>query len=332
MPVLRNLLARYGSMGVLIFVGFLLIIYAGLIFVYLQQDSKQAELQGQISRTEAIVNKEMSDPSKLEAAYEDVQNKLTPLTKDEAIALLVDIAARHGVDIDGEAGKLVIPPPSITIGPGQVGGGSYQVMSFGEISIQGSYASVMALIGDLDAGATKETMVLTSLAIRPLDEGGGGGGGDAERLARAAELSRVQMAVTAMMAANGLTTIPNPIDYADGEASNEMTAFPDPASGWRGSPGGKTFDPDGGSYRTGDAIGYVLYGHDDDADGSTGGLTDYVGVARTSYYYTCEADGTVRQFLTADLGGEDAPTEQSESEVDVKLSVDIYSLEPEETE
>jgi hypothetical protein len=316
-------------MGVPIFVGFLLFIYAGLIIVYFQQDAKQTELEGQISRTAAIVAKPMSDASELEAEYQDIQTRLKPLTRDKAIALLVAIAARHGVNIDPAAGGLVIPPTSVTVGTKKVGGNSYQVMSFGTIRIRSAYSNVMGLVSDLDAGATKETMVLTSLDIKSLDGGGDDAGGEAERLARAAELGRVQMAVAAMMAANNLTTIPNPVNHAGGVASDNMAAFPDPASGWLGSPGGKTFDVGGSAYRTGDGPGYVLYHHDDEADGSTGGSADYIGVSQTTYFYTCEADGTVRQFLTADRSGEAVAPR---SEVNAVLSVDIYSLEPEEEE
>ncbi|MEE8354089.1 MAG: hypothetical protein V3S10_06485, partial [Dehalococcoidales bacterium] len=161
METLRNVLARYGPMGVIIFLGFLLLIYLGLIVVYLQQDSTQAELEIQISLTEAIVNKKMSDATKLEADYESVQAKLQPLTRDEAIALLVAIAAKHGVNIDPDAGKLIIPPASVRVGSEEVGGNSYQVMSFGDIRIQSAHSNVISLISDLDAGTTRETIVLT---------------------------------------------------------------------------------------------------------------------------------------------------------------------------
>ncbi len=315
-------------MGVLIFVGFLLLIYAGLIIVYLQQDTKQAELEGQISRTAAIVAKPMSDTSELEGEYQDIQEKLRPPTRDEAIAWLVVIAAKHGIDIDPAAGKLVIPPASVKVGSGEVAGKSYQVMSFGGIRIQSSHSNVMSLVSDLDAGATRETIVLTSLDIQSL-AGGGADGAAAEALTRAAERDRVQVAVASMMAANNLTAIANPLNYAGGVASDDMAAFPDPASEWLGTPGGKTFDVSGGAYRAGDAPGYVLYNHDDEADGSTGGSTDYIGVSQTTYFYTCEADGTVRQFLTADRSGE---VMAAQSEVNAILSVDIYSLKPEEAE
>ncbi len=316
-------------MGVLIFVGFLLIVYAGLIVVYLQQDTVQAELQIQIDRTQAIVDMPMSDPGDMEADYQRVRAKLQPPTRDEAIKWLVDIAVRHGIDIDPEAGKLVIPPNSIKTGPGTVGGGSYQVMSFDDIHIQGSYANVMALIEDLDVGATKETIVLTSLEFR--SPAGGDVGGDDEGLTRAEEFDLVQAAVREMMAANTLTVIPNPIDFAGDVASNDMAAFPDSTSEWLGSPGGKNFDADGDTYRNGDAPGYVLYNHDNDADGWTGGLVDYTdGLAETIWFYTCEADGTVQQFLSAEVGEEEVLAAQSE--VEVVLSVDIYSLEPGEAE
>ncbi len=330
MEALRNLLVRYGAMGVLIFVGCLLIVYAGLIIIFMQQDTKQVELEGQIERTSAIIAKPMSDASELEAEYQDVLTKLEPLTRDEAIALLVGIAAKHGVDVGSEAGGLVIPPASIETGPGTIGDGNYQVMSFDEISIQSSYENVIALINDLDSGATMETMVLTGFVILSLEGTGGDPGGDAERLVRAAEFDLVQTAVRAMMAANNLNSIPNPVSEAIGIASNNMAAFPDPFSGWLGSPGGKTFDARGGSYGAGDAIGYVLIDHDDAADGSTGGRVDYIGLPRTEYFYTCETDGTISQFPASDLSGEEPET--APSDVSAVLSVDIYSLKSEVAE
>ena len=303
-------------MGVLVFVGFLAIVYAGLIIVFLQQDAKQADLQDQIDRTTLIIDKPMSDSSELEAGYDKIQELLVPLTRDEAIALLVEIAEGHGIDADQEAGKLVIPPASITIRPSNTGG--YQVMSFGEIRVLGSHANIMALINDLDAGATKETIVLTSVDIRSPDGAVGDGAGD--------EYGRVRAAVEKMMEENLLSEIPNPADFAGGIAFSNMTAFPDPDSEWQGLPGGKYFDAQGGAYSNGDMPGYVLYNHDNQGNGSAASLITYIDTSQTEWFYTCEADGTVRQFLNADLSGEVAV---DQFEVSATLSVGIYFLRAE---
>ena len=125
------------------------------------------------------------------------------------------------------------------------------------------------------------------------------------------ELHNVQLAVTSMMLENGITSIPNPLDVngPGAEQTNQMggidldpaggdgileAGFPDYTSDWTATPGGKVTDPDGGNYGTGDQTGYVLYGHDITA--GDGDLVNYVTVEMTTYYYTCQADGTVEQW------------------------------------
>jgi hypothetical protein len=122
---------------------------------------------------------------------------------------------------------------------------------------------------------------------------------------RRAEFNNVRSAVIAMMIANNLTRIPNPHDYAGGSAYNDMTAFPDSTSA--AASADKQADPQGYKYEaTTDKDGYILYGHD-----ITGGAAadpnpnqedlNYIPQDTTKYYYTCEADGTVRQFADAAL-------------------------------
>ena len=59
-------------------------------------------------------------------------------------------------------------------------------------------------------------------------------------------------------------------------------------------------------------LGYRLYGNqivvDVDGDGTYEAVdgdaileVDYVAVSTSTYYYTCESDGTIRQFNMADL-------------------------------
>jgi len=115
------------------------------------------------------------------------------------------------------------------------------------------------------------------------------------------ELHNVQLAVTSMMLENGLTTIPNP-SYPDTgtAATNQMgfisgtpnDGFPDFAS--LVNTDDKKTDPDGVPYLAADQDGYVLFGHD--MHSGVVDLVNYVTVATTSYFYTCEADGTVKQW------------------------------------
>jgi prepilin-type N-terminal cleavage/methylation domain-containing protein len=123
------------------------------------------------------------------------------------------------------------------------------------------------------------------------------GRGEAE--ARRTEFHNVSSSVIAMMTDNNITTIPNPIDYAGATGENDMSAFPDATSVAGGAD--KLTDPDGTAYAVGDGNGYVLYGHDRTGGGAAGPPVSYVTMSETTYYYTCEDDGTLRQFDDAAL-------------------------------
>jgi prepilin-type N-terminal cleavage/methylation domain-containing protein len=124
--------------------------------------------------------------------------------------------------------------------------------------------------------------------------------GRGEDEARRTEYHNVSSSVIAMMVDNAISTIPNPINYAGATGENDMTAWPDATSDWAGT-GGKVTDPDGTAYAAGDDVGYVLYNHDRTGGGAAGPPVSYVTMTETTWYYTCEADGTVRQFDDASL-------------------------------
>ena len=127
-------------------------------------------------------------------------------------------------------------------------------------------------------------------------------------------------AVIEMMANNGLTEIPNPLNYDGGTATNDMMAFTD----------NTTTAAEKGYTGTGTPKdGYVLYQHDQiSTDNTTEFETvSYITIQNTQYYYTCEADGRVRQF---DGPNVTTATEYfSSEEVDIKtvavLNVDLYT-------
>jgi hypothetical protein len=74
--------------------------------------------------------------------------------------------------------------------------------------------------------------------------------------------------------------------------------------------------------------GYVLWLHDKiNPDDTTQFTTvSYIGVLTTTYYYTCEANGTVRQFDRANLGRaqEYLGSNESKTETVAIVDVDIY--------
>ncbi len=172
MDVIKNLLIRFRQSGVLLFIGFLLIIYIAFGFVYWQQSSQQKGLEEQSAKISLIVAKPLADKEKLRAEYDEVNSSLAPMTASDAIAILVDIAEKSGIDVDPDSDKLRVP--SAAVREEKVGGGTYQVFSFKNVSAQGDYDSVIAFIADLDLGETQETLVLKRITINQIEVKGEG--------------------------------------------------------------------------------------------------------------------------------------------------------------
>ena len=174
MEVLKNLLISLRHSGVLLFIGFLLIIYIAFGFVYWQQSLEQKSLEEQVAKVSGIVAKPLASKEELKADYDEVNNALAPMEDEDAIAIIVGIAEKSGIDVDPDSDKLSVP--SAAPREEKIGGGTYQVLSFKNISVQGSYVNVMAFISDLDSGATLEakTMVLKRVNINQIEVKGEG--------------------------------------------------------------------------------------------------------------------------------------------------------------
>ncbi|MBA7599424.1 hypothetical protein ES703_06457 [subsurface metagenome] len=305
-------------MGFLIVVGIFLIIYVALGFLYYQQGAKQEDLREQINNLRVVVSKPLPGVEKLTEEYDDVNHALLPLEVQEAIRRLVDIAEESGINVDQASGKFDVPPPGGTITQ-TVGGGTYQVLAFRSVRVQGDYDSVMAFVSDLDSGKTMETMVLknvnigwTALAVSP-----------GERV-RGEEFRNVALAMIAMMTDN-ITEIPNPINYAGGTATNYMGDNPDTEETVEGFPDITTTAAERGYTGTGTPRdGYVLYEHDKIPTDNTSHFetVSYMPALATNYYYTCEADGTVRQFDGADVA---TATEYPSSKWEARRT-EVYSV------
>lgn len=323
MEMLRNLIIRLRHTGVLLVFGILLIVYLGFGFVYWQQGGQQKEYQEQIVKLGAVVARPLAGIDELRAEYEEVQDALAPLTDQAAIELIVSIAEKSGIDIDENSGKLRIP--SVASRQVNMAGATYQVLSFVGIRVQADRDNVMAFLSDLDSGETLKTMVLTSVAtsqMRVMFTG--------EEAARRAEFRQVASAVKAMMADIGLLAIPEPIGFSAGVATNLMGDAPETDELVEGFPDITTTAVDKGYTGTDSPRdGYVLYSHAKIlTDDTTQFVTvSYVDMLTTTYYYTCEADGTVRQFDGANLAmaTEYLGSEEYTVETAVTVSVDIYT-------
>lgn len=251
---------------------------------------------------------------KLQAKYDNVTAALKPMETPEALEVLVDIARKSGLDVSPESGKFSITAPGQPTEK-KLTEGTYQVLSFGNIRVQGDYDTVMNFISDLDAGSTLEAMILRRVDLQwvPVTFG-------EEEVERRAEFRAVLQAVADMMKDNNLGAIPHPIDFESGVAVKEMSAFPDV----------RTTAKEKGYTGTGTPLaGYVLYLHDKIVADNTSSYQTmrYIDKAVTEYYYTCEADGTVRQFggpevaaATEYLGSEEVVFEAA-----AQVSVDLYT-------
>lgn len=311
---MENLFARIRRLGFVVIIGICLIIYAGLGFVYLQQEARQADLEEQIDKTMLIVSKPLPSMEELQAKYDDANLALAPVAVPDALQIIVDIARESGVDVDPANGKFHIPPPS---GPQEkkMGESTYYILSLSGIRVKGNHDSVMSFISDLDSGKTMETIVLNKVDIKQMEIGL-----EEEEAARRAEFREVSAAVIEMMANNGLTEVPIPIDYDGGTATNDMTAFTD----------NTTTAAEKGYTGTGTPKdGYVLCEHDQiSTDNTTEFETvSYMTMPTTQYYYTCGTNGRVRQFDGPDIATatEYLSSEKVDMETVANLNVVLYT-------
>jgi len=160
---MESLIARLRRTGFVIFVGIILIIFIGLGIIYVQQGQQQKNYRQQIAQLEAVLSRPLPSDENLRIKYDEVKQALVPMTDSDAIAILVSIAEKSGIDISKDRGKFTVP--SVTTSKAQVGGGNYQILSFTGMHVQGNYDNVMAYIADLDSGKTLETMVLKNVEI-----------------------------------------------------------------------------------------------------------------------------------------------------------------------
>jgi len=310
-------------MGVLFLIGICIIIYIAIGILYFQQGVEQKELEEQITSLSLIVNRPLSSDEKLQAEYDEVNRALVPIADSDAIAMLVDIAEESGIDVDKHTDKLRINPA--TVKEERRAGATYQVVSFEDIKVQGDYDPVMAFISVLDSGETLETMVLKTVNIRPVEVWFADEEGD-----RREEFRNVAAAVSNMMDDNGLREIPNPMSFAGGVATNLMGNDPDTEETVEGFPDITTLAAEKGYTGTDSPRdGYVLYSHDkiDPDDTTQFEITQYLAMLTTTYYYTCEANGTVRQFdgANVDRAREYMGSEESKLETVAIVDVVIYT-------
>ncbi|MFC2056283.1 hypothetical protein ACFLTO_01790 [Chloroflexota bacterium] len=323
MEIIKSLIARFWRTGFLFIIGLIVIIYVALGFLYGQQGVKQREIEEQIAKLSPIIAKPLDGNKELQAKYAEVRDNLTPITNSAAIEMFVDIAEKSGIDIREESGNFRVP--SATFGNVKVGASTYRLMSFSGIHVQGNHDNVMAFISDLDSGKTLENMVLNSIITTEVEVIFTGEEGD-----RRAEFRNVISAVEDMMIDNALSTIPNPMSFANGIAANLTGDDPNTEETVEGFPDIATTAVEKGySGNVTPRNGYVLYKHDKISSGNTSqfGTVSYFNTPTTKYYYTCEANGTVRQWDSPNVvvAGEYLSIKLSKPETKINVGVAIYT-------
>jgi len=315
------------QMGLLIFIGLILIVYAALGIIYFQEVDEQRNLEEQSNKITLVVSRPLPSAEELKAEYDKVNHSLSPLAVPDILEILVGIAEESGINVNPDAGKFNIAAISTqkSYKSEKVGEGNYQILSLTHIQVQGDYDRVMTFISNLDAGKTLETMVLKKAELSQVEVSYTG-----EEEARRTEFRDVIAAVAAMMTDNNLNTIPFPIKYTGGTATNHMGDNPDPEETIEGFPDITTTADEKG-YTGNSALknGYVLYEHDKVSTDNTSQFesVNYINVLTTKYYYTCEGDGAVRQFDRPDLATaiEYRGIEPTKIETAAILEIDTYS-------
>ncbi|MFC1988838.1 hypothetical protein ACFLVJ_03295 [Chloroflexota bacterium] len=322
MEYIKRLIVKYHQIGFLFIIGLILIIYISLGFLYLQQDPQQREYEGQIVKLGAIVANPLPSSEEIQAEYDAVIQKLTPISATEAIAMLVELAGESGIDTSSDSDKFLVP--TAVIANTTIGGNNYRYLSFANILAQGDYDSVMAFLSALDSGTKLETMVLTRVITSDVAVIATGEEGE-----RRKEFRNVIAAVEAMMLDNGLTVLPVPISFSGTTATNSMGDIVTTTLTTEGFPDSTTSASRKGYTGTGvPRDGYVLYEHDkiSSTDTTQYETVNYYPTLTTEYYYTCEADGTVRQWDGSNIINSLEYLDSQEYKIEqiVSLNVIIY--------
>ena len=75
-------MTRFGRMGLLFLVGIVVIVFAALGILYVQQEPRQRELTEQIHKLNLTLRRPLPDAEKLQAEYDEVNRALSPLTRE----------------------------------------------------------------------------------------------------------------------------------------------------------------------------------------------------------------------------------------------------------
>ena len=335
MERIKTLLARYRQVAFLFFMGLILIAYLGMGILYLQQAPQQRALQDQIAKTSLILKNPPPSIEPLQTAISNANLALTPIADNVTIAMLVRLAKESGIDISQESGRLQLPIPS------HGSSGLYQLLSFRGVHVQGERDKVEAFISMLDSATplkVTETSsprtvirVVTRVAIDEVEVPATG-----QEAERRNEFRSVIDAVIAMMQDNDLfgigipSPVTNPTNLMGDDPATPIIrdSTGNISSGFEGFPDIITIEKGYTGNATGNATprqGYLLWEHDKISSDNTTlySTVNYTQTFRTTYYYTAEKDGTVRQWSGTNVAIAAEYPESTPTKTELRASMDI---------
>ena len=164
---MQGLIDRIRRMGLLFVVGLLVIVGVSLGIYYFQQGAGHDDLQGQIDQLSLNLLRPLPGTERLELEYDEANRAFPPMMLTDVLDIIIGIADESGIDTDLNSGKFSIPavPPGGMSRQKKVGQGSYSVLSFNGITVQGDRDAVMTFISNLESGERLKTLVVTRVEV-----------------------------------------------------------------------------------------------------------------------------------------------------------------------
>jgi len=162
MSQVRRSTARIRRLGIPIGVGFFLLLYAAFGAQYFDHKNTQDSLKREIATKTTQLARPMGITDQLQAEYDAADSTIpVGLTGFEVTLMLLDLAGRHGFNVDPDTTPLVITEGATETRT--LEGINYSVLKFTLGGVAGDYEEVKALISSLHSEPGLETLVLDSV-------------------------------------------------------------------------------------------------------------------------------------------------------------------------
>lgn len=157
-------------------IGILVIVTIGVGIFYMQQMSREKQLEEDVSRLALTLGKPLATADKLQQQYQEVMQALEPIARKDVLDIIISIAEDSGIDVNPEADKLHIPPQDST-GKEKVGETTYQVLPINGLVVQAEHSKVIDFIAKLESRNKLPTLVIRQMVIGHIVTREGSAGG-----------------------------------------------------------------------------------------------------------------------------------------------------------